>query len=137
MTQAFIVSASALTKAGRWDVGFHHLAQKHHQAASALEDSLSKEEAREIASEVFENLPTPFRQSIAPLTRTNQRGNAGKDSLITAINEYPFLSLAVFQSLESDIETHFDAELADIENRRARLTAQSNRALRVIKPKDR
>ncbi|MAM38837.1 MAG: hypothetical protein CL949_10135 [Erythrobacter sp.] len=133
---AFVVSSKDLMKAGRWDVAFHALAKQHHAEASQIEDRLSKVQATTIAVETFETLPAIFRQAIAPLTRTQQRGNPGKDSLLSALREYPFLALAVFQSLEDEIRTHFESEIANLQTRRDRLLQGTLRASNHTMPKE-
>lgn len=132
---AFIVRSSELAAARRWDAPFHRLAQTHRASTDALKNALSDKEALDLASEIFEALPQHFRQVIAPLVRTQQTGAPGKERLQAALQEYPHLSIAMFQSLEEEIATHFEQQRKDIEARQARVRKNTDRALQAIKRK--
>ncbi len=134
---AFIVSYRDLVTTGRWDAPFHGLVQQHKEAIKSLEAGMSKADALAVANEIFEALPSHFRQVIAPLTRSQQRGSPNKESLLSALREYPYVALAVFRSLDEQVSAHFENEMADLVSKRLRLRENTQRANDAIKGKSR
>lgn len=90
-----IVSFSSLGQHDRMDAGFHILNQQYSEAAKALESSTSKEQVISFLSDEA-NIPTSVLKLLAPLTR-GSTNEAGRDQLLKAVKDYPFLSLAIIK----------------------------------------
>lgn len=90
-----IVSSSALFQHNRMDAGFHILNEQYADAARALEASVSKEQVISFLSDEG-NIPTSVLKLLAPLTR-GSTSEPGRDQLLKAVRDYPFLSLAIIK----------------------------------------
>ncbi len=90
-----VVSFSSLAQHDRMDAGFHILNQQYAEAAKALEASTNKDQIISFLSDEG-SIPTSVLKLLAPLTR-GSTSDPGRDQLLKAVRDYPFLSLAIIK----------------------------------------
>lgn len=101
MTAQFaIINSSELFKQGRWDAGFHLLNKEYAERAAVLAVTMSKDEVVALLSD-DDAVPTAVLQHLAPLVRGGY-GTPSRDQILKAVNEYPFLSLAIVKDKGAD-----------------------------------
>lgn len=103
-----IIMSSELAKNGRWDAGFHLLNAEYAERAAALAVTMRPEEVVALLSD-DQAIPTQVLQLLAPLTRGNAK--PGREQLLKAVVEYPFLSLAIIKDKGRDLLAQQQAEL--------------------------
>lgn len=107
MAEMAIISSSDLTKYDRMDAGFHILRKKHEVKASRLEKSMDKTSATDLAVKLLKKVPAEYRKNINPLVRIGTHRAPDIQSQERAVREYPYLTLAIFGSVSTDIEQHY------------------------------
>lgn len=106
-----IVMSSDLMKHGRWDAGFHLLNQEYADRAEGLSVTMSKEDVVTLLTDA-QSIPTEALLFLAPLTRGSNRGNPSREQLLKAVDEYPFLALAIVKDKGRDLLEAKQLELA-------------------------
>lgn len=67
---------------------------------------------RKKALEMLDRMPTQFRKDLAPLVRSGSKHGPYLADYERAIEEYPFLALAVIEKKIEDITKHYEYEAA-------------------------
>lgn len=97
----------------RLDASFHLLRSEHKEAAEKLSSKFSFEEAKVEAVRILKNLPTELRREIDPLVRTGGRRLPDIHDQTRAVEEYPYLALAVFAVSADKAIAHYQGEAAN------------------------
>lgn len=97
----------------RLDAGFHLLRTEHEEAAEKLFSKFSFEEAKVEAVRILKNLPSELRREIDPLVRTGGNRLPDIHDQTRAIEEYPYLALAVFAASADKAIAHYQDKAAN------------------------
>lgn len=98
----------------RMDAPFHILRTQHEADTKALEERMTKEDAKAKAITMFRNAPTQFRKTINPLIRTGSNRSPSLEEYEKAINEYPYLTITILKKNREDIEQHYRKQAAEM-----------------------
>lgn len=96
----------------RMDAPFHILRVANEDRSDAIAAKMSKEDATRKALEILEKMPSQFRKDLDPLVRSGSRHGPYFADYQRAIEEYPFLALAVIEKKIEDITKHYEYEAA-------------------------
>ena len=89
------VMSSDLAKHGRWDAEFHILNAAYSERAAAISTTMTADAVIALLSDES-SMPTSILKLISPLSHGSNQTKT-RDQLLKAVQEYPFLSLAIIK----------------------------------------
>jgi len=96
----------------RMDAPFHILRVANEPRSEQIAAKMTKEEATKRALDMLDKMPSEFRKDLAPLVRSGSKHGPYLADYERAVEEYPFLALAVIEQKIEDITRHYEAEAA-------------------------
>lgn len=100
----------------RLDASFHLLRKEHEEAAEELSSKLSFDEAQVEAVRILKELPSELRREIDPLVRTGGNRLPDIHNQTRAVEEYPYIALAVFAASADKAIAHYRDQAAVAES---------------------
>jgi len=94
------------------DAPFHILRVANEPRSEQIAAKMTKEEATKRALDMLDKMPSEFRKDLAPLVRSGSKHGPYLADYERAVEEYPFLALAVIEQKIEDITRHYEAEAA-------------------------
>jgi hypothetical protein len=135
MANTGVIMSSAIGEHNRMDAGFHLLNTEHKERVAELKKVLTTSEALGVAREMFDGVPAQFRKLLEPLVRGSSVRNPDKAAFERTIDEYPYHTIAIFQSKQSEIETALAAQVAEAQASADKIKQRSQQIAALIDAK--